>query len=128
MKYGYVQDITKSDDKWDYWTDCIGNGRDIRYDWDAASWVAQFSILGKEGNCRWENLSDISLDEFYEIKFSSQEKDDRGTVVAIGDDVKGIHEGEIVLFNQFIQPVKVSHMDEDHILLKQQDIWAIEDV
>jgi len=65
MKYGYVQDITKSDDKWDYWTDCIGNGRDIRYDWDAASCVAQFSILGKEGNCRWENLSDISLDEFF---------------------------------------------------------------
>ena len=62
------------------------------------------------------------------IPESSQEKDDRGTVVAIGDDVKGIHEGEIVLFNQFIQPVKVSHMDEDHILLKQQDIWAIEDV
>ena len=62
------------------------------------------------------------------IPESSQEKDDRGTVVAIGDDVKGIHEGEVVLFNQFIQPVKVSHMDEDHILLKQQDIWAIEDV
>ena len=32
------------------------------------------------------------------------------------------------LFNQFIQPVKVSHMDEDHILLKQSDVWAIEDV
>tara|TARA_R100000808_G_C2106533_1_gene121968 strand:+ start:467 stop:739 length:273 start_codon:yes stop_codon:yes gene_type:complete len=62
------------------------------------------------------------------IPESSQEKDDRGTVIAVGEDVKGIHEGEIVLFNQFIQPVKVSHMDEDHILLKQQDIWAIEDV
>ena len=32
------------------------------------------------------------------------------------------------LFNQFIQPVKVSHMDEDQILLKQSDVWAIEDV
>jgi len=62
------------------------------------------------------------------IPESSQEKDDRGTVVAVGEDVKGIYEGEVVLFNQFIQPVKVSHMDEDHILLKQQDIWAIEDV
>ena len=62
------------------------------------------------------------------IPESSQEKDDRGTVIAVGEDVKGIHEGEVVLFNQFIQPVKVSHMDEDHILLKQQDIWAIEDV
>tara|TARA_R100000353_G_scaffold9507_1_gene10805 strand:+ start:5531 stop:5803 length:273 start_codon:yes stop_codon:yes gene_type:complete len=62
------------------------------------------------------------------IPESSQEKQDKGTVVAIGDDVKGIFEGEVVLFNQFIQPVKVSHMDEDHILLKQQDIWAIEDV
>tara|TARA_B100000902_G_scaffold363709_1_gene383140 strand:+ start:698 stop:970 length:273 start_codon:yes stop_codon:yes gene_type:complete len=59
---------------------------------------------------------------------SHKEKEDRGTVVAIGDDVKGIFEGEIVLFNQFIQPVKVSHMDEDHILLRQQDIWAIQDV
>ena len=62
------------------------------------------------------------------IPESSQEKDDRGTVVAVGEDVKGIYEGEVVLFNQFIQPVKVSHMDEDHILLKQQDIWAIQDV
>jgi len=62
------------------------------------------------------------------IPESSQEKDDRGTVVAIGEDVKGIYEGEVVLFNQFIQPVKVSHMDTEHILLKQQDIWAIEDV
>ena len=62
------------------------------------------------------------------IPESNQEKEDRGTVVSVGDDVKGIFEGEIVLFNQFIQPVKVNHMDEDHILLKQQDIWAIEDV
>ena len=62
------------------------------------------------------------------IPESSQEKDDRGTVVAIGDEVKGIYEGEVVLFNQFIQPVKVHHMDEEHILLKQQDIWAIQDV
>ena len=59
---------------------------------------------------------------------SHKEKEDRGTVVAIGEDVKGIYEGEVVLFNQFIQPVKVSHMDEDHILLRQQDIWAIQDV
>ncbi len=62
------------------------------------------------------------------IPESNQEKEDRGTVVGIGEDVEGIHEGEIVLFNQFIQPVKVSHMDEDHILLRQQDVWAIEDV
>ena len=62
------------------------------------------------------------------IPDAHKEKDDRGTVVAIGEDVKGIYEGEVVLFNQFIQPVKVSHMDEDHILLKQQDIWAIQDV
>tara|TARA_Y100000401_G_scaffold56682_1_gene44876 strand:- start:326 stop:598 length:273 start_codon:yes stop_codon:yes gene_type:complete len=62
------------------------------------------------------------------IPESSQEKDDRGTVVAVGDEVKGIYEGEVVLFNQFIQPVKVHHMDEEHILLKQQDIWAIQDV
>ena len=62
------------------------------------------------------------------IPESSQEKEDRGTVVAIGEDVKGIHEGEIVLFNQFIQPVKVSHMDEDHILMRQTDVWAIQDV
>ena len=62
------------------------------------------------------------------IPESSQQKDDRGTVVAVGEDVKGVYEGEVVLFNQFIQPVKVSHMDEDHILLKQEDIWAIQDV
>lgn len=62
------------------------------------------------------------------IPESNQEKEDRGTVVSIGEDVEGIYEGEIVLFNQFIQPVKVSHMDEDHLLLKQQDVWAIEDV
>ena len=58
----------------------------------------------------------------------NQTKEDRGTVVGLGEDVTGIYEGEIVLFNQFIQPVKVSHMDEDHILLKQSDVWAIEDV
>ena len=58
----------------------------------------------------------------------NQTKEDRGTVVAIGEDVQGIFEGEVALFNQFIQPVKVSHMDEDHILLRQQDVWAIEDV
>ena len=62
------------------------------------------------------------------IPESSQQKDDRGTVVAVGEDVKGVYEGEVVLFNQFIQPVKVSHMDEDHILLRQEDIWAIQDV
>ena len=53
------------------------------------------------------------------IPDSHKEKDDKGQVVAIGEDV---------MFNQFIQPVKVSHMDEDHILLRQQDIWAIQDV
>ena len=52
------------------------------------------------------------------IPDAQQTKEDRGTVVAIGEDVEGIFEGEIVLFNQFIQPVKVSHMDEDHILLR----------
>tara|TARA_R110002012_G_scaffold5764_4_gene26755 strand:+ start:7449 stop:7721 length:273 start_codon:yes stop_codon:yes gene_type:complete len=62
------------------------------------------------------------------IPDAQQTKEDRGTVVGIGEDVEGIYEGEIVLFNQFIQPVKVSHMDEDHILLRQQDVWAIEDV
>jgi co-chaperonin GroES (HSP10) len=62
------------------------------------------------------------------IAETNQTKEDRGTVVGIGEDVTGIYEGEIVLFNQFIQPVTVSHMDEDHILLKQSDIWAIEDV
>ena len=62
------------------------------------------------------------------IPDSAQEKEDKGTVVAVGEDVKGIFEGEVVLFNQFIQPVKVHHMDEEHILLKQQDIWAIQDV
>ena len=62
------------------------------------------------------------------IPESSQEKQDKGTVVAVGDDVKGIFVGEVVLFNHLIQQVKVNHMDEDHILLKQQDIWAIEDV
>jgi chaperonin GroES len=62
------------------------------------------------------------------IPETAQESEDKGTVIAVGDDVKGIHEGEVVLFNQFIQPVKVSHMGDEHILLKQQDIWAIEDV
>ena len=62
------------------------------------------------------------------IPESSQEKDDRGTVISIGEDVKGIHEGEIVLFNQFVQPVTVEHDGETHLLLRQQDIWAIEDV
>ena len=61
------------------------------------------------------------------IPEANQTKEDRGTVVGIGENVEGIYEGEIVLFNQFIQPVKVSHMDEDHILLKQSDVWAIED-
>ena len=61
------------------------------------------------------------------IAENNQVKDDRGTVVGIGEEVTGIYEGEVVLFNQFIQPVKVSHMDEDHILLKQTDVWAIED-
>jgi len=62
------------------------------------------------------------------IPESSQEKQDKGIVVSVGEEVQGIYEGEVVLFNQFIQPVKVNHMDEDHILLRQQDIWAIEDV
>jgi|TARA_B110000438_G_scaffold256396_1_gene263847 co-chaperonin GroES (HSP10) len=61
------------------------------------------------------------------IAESNQTKDDRGTVVGIGEDVVGIYDGEVVLFNQFIQPVKVSHMDEDHILLRQSDVWAIVD-
>lgn len=64
-KHGYVQDITKSDDKWDYWTDCVENGRDIRYDWDDNEWVTQISILGKEGNCKWENLHNRSFEEFF---------------------------------------------------------------
>ena len=37
------------------------------------------------------------------IAESNQTKDDRGTVVGIGEDVSGIYEGEVVLFNQFIQ-------------------------
>tara|TARA_R110000824_G_scaffold14820_6_gene62727 strand:+ start:118 stop:393 length:276 start_codon:yes stop_codon:yes gene_type:complete len=61
------------------------------------------------------------------IPESHQEKDDRGTVIGIGDDVLGIFEGEIILFNQFVQPVKIVHMGEDHILLRQQDVWAIVD-
>tara|TARA_R110000744_G_scaffold202061_4_gene321050 strand:- start:1364 stop:1639 length:276 start_codon:yes stop_codon:yes gene_type:complete len=61
------------------------------------------------------------------IAESNQTKDDRGTVVGVGEEVVGIYDGEVVLFNQFIQPVKVSHMDEDHILLRQSDVWAIVD-
>ena len=52
------------------------------------------------------------------IPESNQTKEDRGTVVGIG---------EVVLFNQFVQPVKVDHMDESHLLLRQQDVWAIVD-
>jgi len=58
---------------------------------------------------------------------ASQEKEDRGTVIGIGDDVQGMYEGEVVLFNQFVQPITVSHMNEEHILLRQQDVWAIVD-
>ncbi len=61
------------------------------------------------------------------IPDAQQTKEDRGTVVGIGDEVQGIFEGEVVLFNQFVQPVKISHMGEDHILLRQQDVWAIVD-
>jgi|TARA_R110000787_G_scaffold61225_5_gene138759 co-chaperonin GroES (HSP10) len=61
------------------------------------------------------------------IPESNQTKEDRGTVVGIGDEVKGVFEGEVVLFNQFVQPVKVDHMDESHLLLRQQDVWAIVD-
>ena len=61
------------------------------------------------------------------IPDSSKEKEDRGTVIAVGEDVQGIYESEVVLFNQFVQPVIVSHMDEEHILLRQQDVWAIVD-
>ena len=61
------------------------------------------------------------------IAESNQTKDDRGTVVGVGEEVVGIYDGEVVLFNQFIQPVKVSHMDEDRILLRQSDVWAIVD-
>ena len=58
---------------------------------------------------------------------SSQEKEDRGTVVGIGEDVLGVYEGEVVVFNQVVQPITVKHMNEEHILLRQQDVWAIVD-
>ena len=58
---------------------------------------------------------------------TNQVQEDRGTVVGKGDEVVGIYEGEVVLFNQFVQPVKIAHMGEDHILLRQQDVWAIVD-
>ena len=34
----------------DYWVDCIGNGRDIRYGWgaDGSDWVSQLSVLSKK--------------------------------------------------------------------------------
>ena len=35
---------------YDYWVDCIGNGRDIRYSWgaDGKDWVSQLSVLSKK--------------------------------------------------------------------------------
>jgi len=34
----------------DYWVDCIGNGRDIRYSWgaDGSDWVPRLAVLSKK--------------------------------------------------------------------------------
>jgi len=35
---------------YDYWVDCIGNGRDIRYSWgaDGSDWVPRLAVLSKK--------------------------------------------------------------------------------
>ena len=49
-------------------------------------------------------------------------KEDKGIVIAIGPDVEGIEIGSMIQFSAFASPMTVPHNDEDHLLLRDEEI------
>ncbi len=59
------------------------------------------------------------------IPDSQREEECKGTVVAVGKDVEEIKKGDYVQYADYISPTKMSHNDEEHLLIGQGDVLAI---
>jgi|JRYC01.1.fsa_nt_gb chaperonin GroES len=53
---------------------------------------------------------------------SAKEKPEKAKVIAVGQDVKLVKTGDIVLYNTYVSPTK--HNGEEYIIVKEEDILA----
>jgi co-chaperonin GroES (HSP10) len=59
------------------------------------------------------------------IPQTSQSQQLKAYVVAVGDGVQSIIEGDYIQYNEHAKPVSMTHDDEAHLLIDQHDILAI---
>jgi len=59
------------------------------------------------------------------IPDSQREEECKGTVIAVGKDVEEIKKGDYIQYADYITPTKMSHNDEEHLLIGQGDVLAI---
>ena len=52
-------------------------------------------------------------------------KENKGYIIAIGDEVEGVGIGDLIQYAQFADPVEMNHQGEKHLLIRKGDILAV---
>ena len=59
------------------------------------------------------------------IPEAQQSKENKGHVVAIGEEVEEINIGDLIQYAKFADPVEMEHEGEKHLLIRKGDILAV---
>jgi co-chaperonin GroES (HSP10) len=59
------------------------------------------------------------------IPDSQRQEECKGIVIAVGKDVEEIKKGDYIQYADYITPTKMTHNDEEHLLIGQGDVLAI---
>ena len=59
------------------------------------------------------------------IPDSQRQEECKGIVIAVGKDVEEIKKGDYIQYADSITPTKMTHNDEEHLLIGQGDVLAI---
>lgn len=59
------------------------------------------------------------------IPESAKKDDYRGLVIAVGNEVKEVKEGEIIQYAQYAVPTEMMHNGEKHLIVNEGDVFAV---
>ena len=59
------------------------------------------------------------------IPEAQQSKENKGHIVAIGEEVEEVNIGDLIQYAQFADPVEMNHEGEKHLLIRKGDILAV---
>lgn len=59
------------------------------------------------------------------IPDAQKTKENKGYIIAIGDEVEGVGIGDLIQYAQFADPVEMNHEGEKHLLIRKGDILAV---